>query len=278
MIGNWRQSFELARRLYPKAEYFAWASDHDVWHPRWLQAVVHELDEHPSSVMAYTKACMMGEAGAIGATLQSFENVGVTDPHERLALAVNGMTAGNMIYGLFRAESLERCGPFPSVLLPDRLLLARLALHGEFRQVPERLWYRRYREGVQASFARQRASFYPDGVPLYARLPWWIEHGGAMARWMADSKTRPPSMSLAHGEAVAVWYLKLSLGFWIRRHVRHQRKKLRRFFKLTWRRSRRRARRTLQQVLRPVRRIRRSVRRRLEAAVRTASRRQRAPG
>jgi hypothetical protein len=80
-------------------------------------------------------------------------------------------------------------------------------------------------------------------------------------------------MSLGHGEAVAVWYLKLSLDFWIRRHVRHQRKKIRRFFKLTWRRNRRRARRILKQVLRFVRRLRRTVRRRLATVVRSASRR-----
>jgi hypothetical protein len=83
-------------------------------------------------------------------------------------------------------------------------------------------------------------------------------------------------MSLAHGEAVAVWYLKLSLGFWIRRHVRHQRKKLRRAYKLTWRRSRRRALRAVKQVLRLLRRTRRLVRRTLAAAKRRTLRRQRA--
>ena len=33
MIDNWRRAFELALADTPNAEYFAWASDHDIWHP-----------------------------------------------------------------------------------------------------------------------------------------------------------------------------------------------------------------------------------------------------
>ncbi len=37
MVDNWRRVFERGRRVYPGATYFAWVSDHDVWHPRWLR-------------------------------------------------------------------------------------------------------------------------------------------------------------------------------------------------------------------------------------------------
>ena len=37
LIDNSRKAFDLARERHPEAEYFAWISDHDLWHPRWLQ-------------------------------------------------------------------------------------------------------------------------------------------------------------------------------------------------------------------------------------------------
>ena len=53
LVDNARRSFEIARERYPEAEYFAWASDHDLWHPRWLQELVGALDRHPDVVLAY---------------------------------------------------------------------------------------------------------------------------------------------------------------------------------------------------------------------------------
>src|SRR5204863_4244390 len=47
MIGNWRKAFFRSRELYPDSKYFAWVSDHDVWHPRWLEVLVAALDGHP---------------------------------------------------------------------------------------------------------------------------------------------------------------------------------------------------------------------------------------
>ena len=62
----------------------------------------------------------------------------------RLVLAVESMSAGNMVYVLYRADALARAGVFRSVLAPDRLLLTELALQGQFVQVPDVLWYRRF--------------------------------------------------------------------------------------------------------------------------------------
>jgi hypothetical protein len=39
------RAFELAGERFPSAEYFAWASDHDLWADRWLEALVERLDE-----------------------------------------------------------------------------------------------------------------------------------------------------------------------------------------------------------------------------------------
>ncbi len=51
-ILNWRKVFNLARETHPEAEYFTWATDHDVWHPGFLEAMVTELDAWPDVVCA----------------------------------------------------------------------------------------------------------------------------------------------------------------------------------------------------------------------------------
>ena len=53
MIGNWRMAFARSRELHPESEYFAWVSDHDTWHPRWLETLMAALDVDPGVVMAY---------------------------------------------------------------------------------------------------------------------------------------------------------------------------------------------------------------------------------
>src|SRR5947207_1646506 len=53
MTANWRKALELAREQHGAFPYFAWASDHDEWHPLWLQMMVSELDSKPEVVLAY---------------------------------------------------------------------------------------------------------------------------------------------------------------------------------------------------------------------------------
>lgn len=181
LSASWRRGFALARRRHPEAEYFAWASDHDVWDPRWVQTLGSELDEHPEAVLAYPLTQRIGE---LGEPLRRqppwrFDTAAITDSRRRFARFCADGRAGDMVYGLFRARALEPWG-FPVALMPDRLLMARLALAGEFRQVGEVLWHRRHERPVSA--ARQRAAFFPGRVPAWSRVPWPLAHAVALAR------------------------------------------------------------------------------------------------
>jgi glycosyltransferase involved in cell wall biosynthesis len=175
LIGNWRRAFEVARRMYPEAPYFAWGSDHDAWHPYWAERVLATLEREPEGVLAYPRAYRMDEAGS---TLPSknwtFTTAGLQSPAARVRAAVRHMSAGNMVYGIYRADVLERAGVFRYSLLPDRLLLTELSMHGHLLQVDERLFYRRVTQ--PPSLERQRAAFWPSGSPAWARLPWAWQH------------------------------------------------------------------------------------------------------
>jgi hypothetical protein len=147
--------------------------------------LVDGLDSVPAAVLAWPQTVAVDDDGRqLGAT-PGFDTATMRSRRARFAAVVLGVPAGDMVYGLFRADAIERCGVFADVLLPDRLLLAELALLGTFRHVPEATWNRRYRRGVVASRERQLESFFPEGSPRFAELPWPIQHTLAFARTMS---------------------------------------------------------------------------------------------
>jgi glycosyltransferase involved in cell wall biosynthesis len=228
MVVNWRKAFELARERHPEMEYFAWASDHDVWHPRWLASLVAVLDAEPEVVIAYPLSVGIDDDGNTIRGPWEFDTHGVTDRWERVSVTSAGMTAGSMVYSLFRADVLAECGVYRLVLLPDRLLMTELALHGQFRQVPEILWFRRYRQDVQASYFRQRAAFFPNGAPLYSFLPWSLVHFAVFAWSTVVRGSAPAGMGRGESMGVASRYLTMAVGFQLRRWLRHKAKAARR--------------------------------------------------
>ena len=177
MVQNWRKCFTRAREAHPQSEYFAWVSDHDFWHPRWLELLIAELDANPGVVLACPRTLRIH--GHVRARVpRSFETFDVKDPVERVRLAAELVFAGDMIYGLFRAGTLAAAGVFRSVLLPDRQVLVALAALGEFRQVAEVLWYRE--AWPVLSVGRQRAALFTGAVPPHAYLPYYVQHCGLM--------------------------------------------------------------------------------------------------
>jgi glycosyltransferase involved in cell wall biosynthesis len=185
MLGNTQRAWALARERHPEAEFVALASDHDVWAPDWLEALIAALEASPGAVLAYPQSARIDATGALIPGLRTWrcETTGEPDPYRRLRRAYRCMVAGDMIYGLMRADAFARAGgTYRAVLVPDRLLLSRLALEGEFAQVPRVLWHRRF-VGL-ADLDRQRRAFWPAGdVPASARrYPWWVTHAVLAAR------------------------------------------------------------------------------------------------
>ncbi|MDA1093218.1 MAG: glycosyltransferase family 2 protein [Acidobacteria bacterium] len=223
MIDNWRRAFELALEDTPDAEYFAWASDHDIWHPRWLATLVAELDAHPDAVLVYPRNRRIGPDGVINDKRPwEFTTAGIDDVSTRFKQTMRRMSAGNMIYGLGRAAAIRRAGVFRHVLVPDRLLLMELALEGQFRQVPDVLWFRRW-YGPIFSLQRQRRAFFPNGRPFYAFVPWWISHACALTWTLSVRGERLPRLGRWTGLRLGGRYLRLA-GLL---HLRQELKQLR---------------------------------------------------
>lgn len=228
MIQNCCRLYVRARELFGPFELFAWGSDHDAWHPRWLPALVAALDGDQEAVLAYPLVAGIDDDGGPVKRPWHFETAAVTDVDQRLSKAMNGMVAGSMLYGLYKADALERCGIYHRVLWPDRLLLAQLACHGTFVQKKEILWYRRYRAGVAWSNARQRRSFFPQQAPIYSYLPWWSQHAAVFSWSLLRGGARPAGVTTPGAGKLAMRHLALTLGYSQRRTRRRSARLLRR--------------------------------------------------
>jgi len=214
MIGNWYWAFARGREIHPTIEYFAWVSDHDIWHPRWLEVLMGELDEHPQVVMAYPQMQRVFPHERRPITRLS-ETAGMRSSVARLQKAIADMTAGNAVYGLFRADALARAGVFRGVLMPDRQLLVELSLFGEFQHVPQMLWYREV-AGV-FSLKRQRNMLFSRRAPLHTYLAPPLQHFGVLL-WdlVVRGKGHP-----AFGRATGAWYALCQLWYATKREVLH---------------------------------------------------------
>jgi len=201
MIATWREVVEIARREFPSAEFFAWVSDHDRWHPRWLGRLLDEMAGDPSTVLAYPITRRTGQdGGELEKGPRLFDTAACADLAARWRHFCHaGVGAGDMVYGLMRVEALRQAGVFRRVLRPDRLLIAELTLYGRFRQVPEVLWYRR--ESAGTSVERQRHSLVlADDEPAgFGAPPWW-QH--ARVFWQEYASGPTPALPLSRGDWV----------------------------------------------------------------------------
>ena len=227
MVGNWHYAFTRGRQLFPQSEYFAWVSDHDVWHPRWLEVLGRVLDDDPRVVLACPQVMRVYRKYRRRVS-GAHDTRGVRRPAARLEVAATMMTAGNAIYGLFRAAALERAGVFRPVLLPDRQVLCELALFGEFVQAPEILWYREV--AGEFSYERQRRMFFTERAPFYTNLPVNVQHSGLLLWDLAVRGVGRPDFGRVEG----AWYAALHLWLTTRR---------------TWRRSSARWRTALDRII-----------------------------
>jgi glycosyltransferase involved in cell wall biosynthesis len=206
MVGNKRRVFARSRALFPDSEYFAWVSDHDIWHPRWLEVLAGLMDGRPEVMLAYPQMMRVfrKHRRRIGGSL---DTAGMP-PLDRMRIATTMLTAGNGIYGLFRARALARVGGFRPVLLPDRQLIVAVSLYGDLVQVPEVLWYRE----VAGSFSydRQRRMLFAGRAPLHTRLPIAVQHAGVLFWDLAVRGRGGPQIGRLAGLKYAVAQVRLA--------------------------------------------------------------------
>jgi glycosyltransferase involved in cell wall biosynthesis len=175
LVDNWRTCLRLAG----DADYFAWVGDHDIWHPNWLESLVHILNTQENILLVYPKTAIIDKDGQVlHKKLKSdFSSLGLSEAERVETICQHAKGFGNMVYGLFRTDALRRAGVFRRLIMPDVILLLELALQGDIYPVDRELWYRR--DISNFSIARQKESLFVKR-PWYIFLPWPVVNACAL--------------------------------------------------------------------------------------------------
>jgi glycosyltransferase involved in cell wall biosynthesis len=203
MVDNWKTCFQHAEPL----DYFAWVSDHDLWHPKWLESLTRILNTKPNIVLVYPKTVFINTEGHEITKKQSpsVSTDGLSAMQRIKTVCLNERYFGKKVYGLFRADALRKAGIFRRVLFPDTILLYELCLLGDFMQIDSELWY--MRRMAEFSVKRQKDSLFVR-KPWYIFLPWPFVNAFTL---MWNMALHPGAGSLRHrylGLKVALIYLQ----------------------------------------------------------------------
>ena len=214
LIANWREVF---KRAGGHTEFFAWAGDHDLWHPQWLEKMVEALESDPRAAVAYPLAVHIDDDGrGIDYRPPRFDTCGLSLPSRIWAICTRKPRFGNLVYGLFRASAIRRAGIFRPAIGPDTLLLAEISLSGCHKQVPEELWYRRQSGADEPIRQRQKRTLFVRR-PWYFPLPWMMV-GSVILAWHTVIRSSGGGLQRRlHGLLLALCF---PLNTWYRKYLR----------------------------------------------------------
>lgn len=131
-----------------RGEYFRWACHDDLTEPNHLRACVEALDRAPPSViLVLTGTAFIDEHGAVTRLSQEQLDTRGMSPHARYTHVARRMRYANVLFGLFRRESLLKTRLIAPYANSDYVLAGELALLGEFWELPGHLFRRRIHSG-----------------------------------------------------------------------------------------------------------------------------------
>lgn len=145
---NYNRTFEFA-----KGKYFKWASHDDVCTPNFLKACVDVLDHHPDVVLVYSKMVIIDDQGQAKKKDYS-EDLNLRSPkaHERYQRFhqvifpkpwKSNRDKIGPVFGLMRYDVLKETPLIGKYYGSDLILLAEMALRGQYFEIPEELFLRR---------------------------------------------------------------------------------------------------------------------------------------
>lgn len=145
--ANYNRVFELAR-----ARYFKWAAHDDVCAPSYLGRCVTILDGSRSGpVLTYGKTVLIDEDGAVIRNYEDHLDLRSALPHQRFRSLLQNLVLCNALVGVIRSDALRATRLIQGFAASDVVLLAELALRGEFWEIPEPLFFRRVQRAQSPS-------------------------------------------------------------------------------------------------------------------------------
>jgi glycosyltransferase involved in cell wall biosynthesis len=141
---NFNRSLDSA-----SGRYFKWAAHDDLLEPAYLERCVEVLDRAPESVvLAYPRTVLIDERGHRLGPYRDGLDLRYQRPHRRLRHLTGTVVMSNAVFGLIRTDALRATRGHGTYVFADHVLLAELALRGQFWEVPEPLFLRRHHRAM----------------------------------------------------------------------------------------------------------------------------------
>lgn len=138
---NYNRSVAMAR-----GEYFRWQSHDDKVSPDALSECVDALDQHRHAVLAFPKTILIDAQGQHIGLYHDRLHLKNLEPSVRFSTVLYSIEECNAVFGLIRTDILKKTPLIGNYIASDVILLAELALYGQFLQVTDGVFYRRDHE------------------------------------------------------------------------------------------------------------------------------------
>lgn len=190
-------------------EYFKWAAHDDFLHPDFLARCVAVLDRDASVVLCFSQMQIINQAGQRKDYQSPLHQVSAPGPHKRFADLILTRHGCFHIWGVVRKSILQQTPLLASYISSDRTLLAELALHGRFYDVPEPLF-------ILGGYGDRSV----DAYPFYLRTAWFDPNKAGKVVFPNWRIFGEHAKSLGH--LPLPWRVRLrcslSLGYWLIAH------------------------------------------------------------
>ena len=147
--NNHNLTFALSR-----GKYFCWVAHDDLCDRQMLAKYVEVLENNPSVVLCYSKIIVVNENKEELYT-QSCELASLSEPEQRFRHLAQDHDV-IMFFSLIRADILRQTQLLPNYPESDLVFFCELSLYGQFYQLPQSLYYRRYHQGQSISQYKDR--------------------------------------------------------------------------------------------------------------------------
>ena len=160
-------------------QFFKWAAHDDACAPTFLERCVETFRSESSAVvLVYPRGRAVDEHGAV--LWEHWDRLDLREPtaHERIKRLVwNPPNIGTAIHGLIRTSALRQTRGILASPSSDYVTLAELALLGEFREIPEFLFRKRFHPGMSRKanpMLADVAEWYQPGSGNGVLLEYWM--------------------------------------------------------------------------------------------------------
>lgn len=148
---NFNRVFELS-----SGEYFRWNSADDLCAPDLVEKCKKILDENPDVILCYPRSTLIDETGKVIRQYDDGLDLRLPCASDRFRQLNLKLGLCNAHYGLIRSRTLWKSSLIGNYPGSDIVLFAELALHGQFCEIPEYLFFRRFHPQASSRLASPR--------------------------------------------------------------------------------------------------------------------------